>query len=254
MISYRLLAAGTSNANLMNPVPQVVDPYGCPAVSAIMVTRGDLKKIENSLIMFKSQRWRNKEIVVVCESNEKPIKSMLESFELKSVVVNVCDSNLVLGDLRNIGIAASSGEYICQWDDDDLYHPMRISLMMAVLGQSNADAAFLEQWLLYDLRKKKLALSHRRVWEGSVIAKRCAAIIYPSRAKREDTLMVNQLLRSRSVVLVNAPFLYTYCVTGDNTWGPQHMDQIFQKAVKNFSEDEAAAIMKKNPAFNVVLG
>ena len=74
MIPYRLLPAGSFNTELKNPKVQVVDPYGCPAVSAIMVTRGDLKKIENSLIMFKNQRWRNKEIVVVCECNEKSIK------------------------------------------------------------------------------------------------------------------------------------------------------------------------------------
>lgn len=254
MIPYRLLAAGSSNTELNNPFVQAVDPYGSPAVSAIMVTRGDLKKIENSLMMFKNQRWRNKEIVVVCECNEKSIRSMLENYEFKSLVVAVSDSNLVLGDLRNIGIAASSGEYFCQWDDDDIYHPMRISSMMAVLIQSGADAAFLEQWFLYDLRKNKLALSHKRVWEGSVIAKRCAGIIYPSKAKQEDTLMVNQLLKSRSTVLVNAPILYTYCVTGDNTWGPQHMNRLFQRAVKNFSEDEAAAVMERNPAFNLVLG
>ena len=93
-----------------------------------------------------------------------------------------------------------------------------------------ADAAILSQLLLYWYAKDKLALSKKSIWENSIVLKRSAAIVYPSLAKSSDNLMVQQLLLSRNVALVEAPYLYIYCVTGQNTWGADHFQYLFDRA------------------------
>ncbi len=129
--------------------------------------------------MFKCKKWDTNDIIVFWDCKNKLITDMLKTFDIRSTLFAVKQSELLSGNLRNIGIAASSGEYIYQWDDDDLDHPMRISVMMTALSWSNADSTFLDQWLLYDYSKKQPALSHNRVWEGSVVMRRSSAIIYP---------------------------------------------------------------------------
>ena len=253
-VKFKLLQPGQYNSSFSSPRLELAEAlHDSPLVSAIMVTRGDLKKVFNSIQLFNRQNWDRKELIIVTEINEGPIEEMLLNKNTKYKVLAVPAGQFVLGDLRNIGIAASSGDFICQWDDDDLYHPARISVMMSVIRRTGADAAILSQWLMYWYAREKLALSKKSIWEGSIVMKRSAAIIYPSLSKSEDNLMVQQLLLSRNVALVEAPYLYIYCITGQNTWGADHFQYLFDRAELHFDEEKALEIMKSNPAFDGII-
>ena len=77
-----------------------------------------------------------------------------------------------------------------------------------ILKEANADAVFLSQWLLYDQLRSVLALSNRRIWEGTMLAKRSCMPVYPSLPKEEDTLMVAmQLNTQRSLLLLHPLFM-----------------------------------------------
>lgn len=257
-VKFKLLQPGQYNSSFSSPRLELAEAlHDSPLVSAIMVTRGDLKKVFNSIQLFTRQKWERKELIIVAETNEGPIEEILCTKKIKYKVVTApnkgSEGPLLLGDLRNIGIAASSGDFICTWDDDDLYHPARISVMMSVIRRTGADAAILSQLLMYWYAKKKLSLSRQTIWENSIVMKRSSAIIYPSLAKSSDNLMVQQLLLSRNVVLVEAPYLYVYCVTGQNTWEADHFQYLFDRAELHFDEEKALEIMKSNPAFDGII-
>ena len=203
--------------------------YESPLVSALMVTKGETSFVKRAIKLFENQSWSNKELIIISDKKNEEIISVIEESAC-DIKFCLAQDGLTLGDLRNISIARANGEFLIQWDDDDLYHKDRILTMMNVLRESNADLAFLSKWQLYWISKKQLALSPTRMWEGSVIMKRSASIIYPSLNKGEDTAVVTHQIKKHKIALVNAPHLYTYCITGLNTHDENHFKALFNKA------------------------
>src|SRR5687767_2274290 len=54
----------------------------------------------------------------------RAIRKLLNEFTIDAKIVEV--ARAPLGKLRNISIENASGELLCQWDDDDIYHPSRL--------------------------------------------------------------------------------------------------------------------------------
>ena len=77
-----------------------------------------------------------------------------------------------LGRLRNDAIALSKGEYICQWDDDDTYSPLRLYEQWIAIYNSKKKGCILDQWLIYDQINKQMYLSNKRICEGSLIIRK----------------------------------------------------------------------------------
>lgn len=160
-------------------------------------------------------------------------------------------AGLSLGDYRNIAVARANGSYICQWDDDDFYHHDRILAMMTVLQDANVEAAFLCRWLIWWEARETLAISGRRIWEGSLVAKKSAIRIYPAVPRGEDTIMVNNMAQHSRIALVDAPHLYCYTITGSNTWNEQHFERLLQSASKVFKGDKYAKVLGKLECLSV---
>ena len=57
---------------------------------------------------------------------------------------------LTLGELRNLSVQYAQGEYVCQWDDDDYYSPLRLYEQYVNIIQQNKKGCILNQWLIYD--------------------------------------------------------------------------------------------------------
>ena len=217
--------------------------YESPLVSALMVTRGDISLIKRAIKLFENQTWSNKELIIISVNKNEEIISVIEESSCK-VEFHLAPDGLTLGDLRNISVSHSNGEYLILWDDDDLYHKNRILVMMNVIRESNADLAFLSRLQLYWISQNKLALSAERLWEGSVTMKRSASIIYPSLNKGEDTYVVTHQIKKHKIALVHAPHLYTYCITGSNTHDENHFENIYNQG-KIYSSLDAVNIKSK---------
>lgn len=222
-----------------------------PMVSAIMVTRGNIEFINRSIQMFLLQTWPCKELIiatdVVTEELDKLILTSGPDVRLVTLPLG-----LRLGDYRNIAIAKSRGDYICQWDDDDFYDSRRISVQMNILLESSVDIVFLSRWLVWWQAKSLFFISNSRVWEGSLIAKRSALSIYPSLGKEEDTKMVDFMLKHHACSLVDAPTLYCYCITGANTFGQSHFDNMLKHASQVIDVNESQKIISSLDCFSVL--
>jgi glycosyltransferase involved in cell wall biosynthesis len=213
-------------------------------VSCVMVTRGDMDLIYASYSSFKSQSWKNCELVIVCDNVGDELRSLADEDCGKIRLVEVQNGAFTLGDLRNLSVARARGEFICQWDDDDLYDPDRISISMKVLIESSVEAVFLCRWLMWWEKRGLLSISPSRIWEGSLFARKSAISIYPSIAKGEDSVVTDWITKYYSISLIDYPQLYCYRVTGQNTWTINHFEQLFGNSSKAFKADEFITVFK----------
>ena len=218
-------------------------------VSCLMVTRGNMNLIRQSYSSFKSQTWKNRELVIVCAHVSDELRNLAADDEREVRLVEIEDGTFTLGDLRNLSVARSQGEFICQWDDDDLYDPDRISISMKVLIGSSVDAVFLCRLLLWWESRGQLSISSSRVWEGSILARRSVIPIYPSIKKGEDSAVTDWISRYYPISVIDYPQLYCYRVTGYNTSDDKHFEKWFAHSTKVFQKDEFAAVFSL-PCFN----
>jgi glycosyltransferase involved in cell wall biosynthesis len=214
-------------------------PTTTPRVSCVMVTRGRMQFVKHAYRQFKSQLWPNKELVIVSANVTEPLEELASSDS--DIILIGAAKSLPLGELRNLSIARSTGDFICQWDDDDLYDPQRLSISMAILMRASVSAVFLSRLLLWWQRRNLLSISHLRVWEASMVAARSVIPVYPSLAKREDTMVANWITQHHSVALIDHPNLYCYQVTGQNTWNDKHFENMFRDASFTFPPEQVSS-------------
>ncbi|HQT65595.1 MAG: hypothetical protein B7Z75_06030 [Acidocella sp. 20-57-95] len=212
-----------------------------PRVSCLMVSKGNMQFIQSAHRQFKAQTWPNKELVIV-SSNISPALRQLAGAD-PDIVLCEAPAGQSLGELRNISVARASGEFICQWDDDDLYDPQRIAVAMGVLLKASVSAVFLQNLLLWWQARGKLAISVLRLWEGTILAHRSVVPVYPALTKGEDSAVANWITQHHSVALIDCADLYCYRVTGENTWNEAHFEKMFETASRVFAPEEFADVL-----------
>ncbi|WP_158590380.1 glycosyltransferase [Noviherbaspirillum cavernae] len=223
----------------------VVFPGRLPLVSCLMVTRGRLFPSRFAVECFQRQTYANRELVLVCDTPGTEIERHCRELNDPRIRIVYPDApSSSLGELRNLSLRAAQGEWICQWDDDDLYHPQRLDLGMAICQSMQTDALFLSRWLLWSPLARKIGVSGAREWEGSMLARKDSIPAYPALARGEDTAVTQTMIAAGRVVLADAPWLYTYVQTGANTWSDNHFDAIWKAAsfVETTENYEAAML------------
>ena len=202
-----------------------------PLVSCLMVTRGRQFPGRFAVDCFLRQSWPERELVLVCDAPGTEIEAYCRELgDARIRLVFPATPVSSLGELRHLSLEAARGDWSCQWDDDDLYHPDRIALGMQGLMALQADAVFLQRWMLWAPGARRLGVSGAREWEGSMLARRASVPAYPALARGEDTAVMHVMLGRGRVVLLDAPWVYTYVQTGVNTWTAQHFESIWQAA------------------------
>src|SRR6202035_1136436 len=107
-----------------------------------------------------------------------------------------------LGELRNASVAAARGETVCQWDDDDRYHPRRLELQFAAMRVENTEFCFLTDQLHLFIADRtmywddwNLEVHPLTLVEGTMLGSKAALGRYPALARGEDTPLILDLLR-----------------------------------------------------------
>lgn len=206
-----------------------------PKVSALLVTRDTrLELARQSIACFEAQTYPEKELVIVDDGETGELGRYLWGLRSPSLrYVKLASANATLGALRNTAVREASGEYVIQWDDDDLYSPRRISSQMQALRAARADACFLSRWRIWWPRERRLAVSKRRAWEGSILCAKDALPPYDERLRRgEDTPVTLKLASRGRVAYLDAPWLYTYRVHGGNTTPSQGLADHWAQATE----------------------
>lgn len=190
--------------------------------------------LERVIRCFQSQTYPNKELFLLYESDDIVAKNTIAKYHDDKRIMVHCEEVLpkkTLGELRNIAIRNCSGEYFCQWDDDDWFSSNRLEAQYASLG--GHESSVLDQWFIFDSVHKTAYLSNKRLWEGSLLClkeKEPPQGYYPALTRGEDTYLIEQLVLKNKLTLQSSPYLYIYHFYGENTWHSAHWQNIFNSS------------------------
>lgn len=220
-----------------------------PLISCLCITYKRPEFLARAIEFFLHQTHKNKELIIV--HNERDVESLavlkrFNSAEIKSVSL-APPRKLTIGELRNIAIESSTGEYICTWDDDDWHSPHRLTSQLACIQKFKKPASILSRVLMYDNQKNNSYLSTIRAWEFTLMVDKKTLMAHQIRYlpinRAEDYYFVNDLIKHNLVYPLLDPLLYIYHASGINTCEPEHFQRFFSLSEKLLSSQ--TLIIKK---------
>eukprot|EP00746_Dinoflagellata_sp_MGD_P130214 gnl/MRDRNA2_/MRDRNA2_64176_c0_seq3.p1 gnl/MRDRNA2_/MRDRNA2_64176_c0~~gnl/MRDRNA2_/MRDRNA2_64176_c0_seq3.p1 ORF type:complete len:408 (-),score=66.06 gnl/MRDRNA2_/MRDRNA2_64176_c0_seq3:32-1255(-) len=115
-------------------------------------------------MLFDSQAWEDKELVVVETYTDSPSPFFTEKAKEDSRLVYLPfarpnEKDWSIGLKRNICTHMASGEILVNFDDDDIYASRYVSTMVHDMQESNASAVKLCAWYHYDAINRKLGFT-----------------------------------------------------------------------------------------------
>ena len=204
-------------------------------ISCLMITQASrLALAQLAIGDFAAQTHAERELVVLHDGDNvfhSELVALAAAVLHASVTVSHQPPGQTLGALRNAAVAAATGDFVCQWDDDDRYHPERLALQWRALRAADATFAFLTDQLhwfpatgeLYwdDWNREAYPLN---VVQGSLLGRRERMPRYPELARGEDTDVLLKILRKgeRIARLRDAGWCSVYVYHGANTFDGAH--------------------------------
>jgi glycosyltransferase involved in cell wall biosynthesis len=190
--------------------------------------------IKRAIESFKNQSFSKKELIVVyshaADRQVYEIQCLLKGYSY--LFYNISE-NVTLGEARNISIELANGNWVCQWDDDDISHIDRLEYQhnWNLLNDSQASILGSQYHLFENTSKPRLYIENRKKVESAVHSGWCGTIlakkdimrgIYPHMKIEEDMKGLSKL-KNLKVINDNKLFLYyLYSYHGDNTWDLSH--------------------------------
>jgi glycosyltransferase involved in cell wall biosynthesis len=215
-------------------------------VSCLLVTNGARRTLACAIECYARQTYALRELVIVTHPDGlADVNAAVAASGAANVAVHCVGRELTLGDCRNLSIARAAGQVVMQWDDDDLYDPLRITAAVSLLKGTQAAAAMLRRVLVWWPDRRLAAISMSRLWEGSIAVWRDHAPVYPSLPRGEDTIAVECVSTTRAVASYEAALLYVYIIHAGNTWDLPHFEQIIAQAEQVIEGDDYEALTRQ---------
>src|SRR5258708_3350602 len=161
-------------------------------ISCFTVTQeGRLASLARAVADFSRQTERDRELVILHDGSDgfhESATTLARSHDSASIRVVQAPRapKQTLGMLRNAALDAARGDYVCQWDDDDRYHPRRLEVQLGALRVARSDASFLGDQLLFSADAREMYWDD---WSdepypldfvpGTLLARRDAMARYP---------------------------------------------------------------------------
>lgn len=212
---------------------------GLPLVSCLMITTDRLLMAKRSVRCFAEQTYPRAELVIVSAGDRAYRRALEQHLDNCGISGRIVAANAAssLGALRNLSLDAAAGDIICQWDDDDCYHPDRIFRQVEQMTQQAAQACFLTDNLhllksdghLYWIDWTRGAKPEQwfRLFPPTLMMINDDRFRYietgPGAQLGEDLAIAAQLCREVPVAMLDGMgWLYLYIFHGGNTCSRQH--------------------------------
>jgi glycosyltransferase involved in cell wall biosynthesis len=220
-------------------------------ISCLCITRGDRPGLLSEAVSdFVRQTFPDRELVILHDGGEKVharVGAIVAAHAGASIRIERTEPGPRLGELRNVAVARARGEWICQWDDDDRYHPERLRLQWEHAQSEQAAVNYLVDQLHWFGPDNTLFWDDwsgefypMNVIQGTILARRDVMPPYPDIGRGEDTLQTHALLRAeasnafRVSRLRGMGWCYIYRYHGGNVWDAAHHRAI--SAVKRLDQ------------------
>jgi glycosyltransferase involved in cell wall biosynthesis len=208
-------------------------------VSCLMVTLASDERegfVRQAIAAYRAQTYRGRELVIVLDQGPAEAKASIRDHvaALGGDDIRIIEppGPLTLGALRNISWREARGAIVCQWDDDDLYHPERLDRQLAALRESGGQSVCLQEVMQFFPATRRLRLTNWRASPqaakpATLMCLKSAPVRYPEtgpEASLGEDLVVHTQLRSLGGfhALAGAPHLYVYVSHGQNTCSEAH--------------------------------
>lgn len=217
-----------------------------PKVSCLTVTADRKHLMRRSVKCFQNQTYPNKQLVIIDDGDQDldDILASLAADQVKYIKLEKKPEN-TLGKLRNRSLEEADGEFLVQWDDDDWYHPERITTQAKSL-KDGYDACCLSGALMH--LDEEPYMHHPYVGylpdgiPGSIMHRANADIRYPHTRRAEDTVYLNEWMEKKYLQLPNDySHLFIRCYHGNNTWEKNH----FLRRIRNNPKDAILYVWHK---------
>lgn len=232
-----------------------------PKISCLTVTLNRLILLKEAIACYCAQTYPNRELVIVTAGTpryQQAIRDHLRALDRNDIRTVMLDpTNLTLGRQRNIALDAAKGAIICQWDDDDLCHPQRLTAQYEHMARQQARACFMTDQLHFFAERRQLfwldwALGgnlsrHERLIPMTVMAYKDQRFRYPEagvRANRgEDDAFRDAYAQAHDIAeLRDAAPLYVYRYHGKNVTSRAHHQRMIA-----FGTREAGFLTRQEP-------
>jgi hypothetical protein len=205
-----------------------------------MVTRlssDRTQAVRSAVAAFQAQTHQSRELVVVIDpsahaAGRAELETVIRASGPAPIRVVEMPGTPPLGALRNRAIAEAHGDFVCQWDDDDIYHPERLSAQLAALREGGHEALLLQDVLQFFPGRRMLYWTNWRATAagghpGALFMHSGVPVRYPETGPEarlgEDTALAVQLRgRARLGALAGQPHLFAYVSHGANSWDDGH--------------------------------
>jgi glycosyltransferase involved in cell wall biosynthesis len=230
-------------------------------ISCLLVTSpGREAHIRASMTCFAGQTVAQRELVIVHDGDvacQESIVNLASGFPESDIRVFAEAPGQTLGALRNASIGHARYPLICQWDDDDLYHPERLERQQRGLVEAGADFCFLTDQLHLFSDGNLLFWDDWSVetWpgnciQGTLLGRRDRMALYPDLPRGEDTGLLHELVAADRtlVTLSGLGWLYIYIYHGSNAWELEH-----HKAISQWKRLKYDALARRLPLLEAKL-
>jgi glycosyltransferase involved in cell wall biosynthesis len=215
-------------------------PSSLPKISCLTVTLNRLVLLKEAIRCFRDQTYPHKELVIVTNGTaryKQAIRRYIDTLDTPAIrCVALPEDDYTLGKLRNIAVEAAGGDLICQWDDDDLYHPERLRIQFEHLEQNDARACLMTDYLEFFRQEREMFWVNwtnrtqnprHHLLPGTLLMYRDDRFRYPetgpSAVRGEDDDLIDQMYPVIKVsALREAGYLYVYTYHGKNTFPKDH--------------------------------
>ena len=222
--------------------PRVI--HATPLISCLMVTRDRYHLSRHALAAFLAQTYTNSELLIIDDGDcPKLADEVARLNDPRLRFIKPATHNASLGTLRNLAVDEARGDYVCQWDDDDLSDPYRLQIQLAAIQATQTRASFLKRWLIWMPLQKRAMISRERVWEGSMLCEKAIMPRYPERARGEDTPVMEKICAEHATAHLDIPRLYVYVAHGANTWSDEHFEEHWKVTGQRYSGTRYEAVV-----------
>lgn len=102
-----------------------------PLVSAIITTKNRADILPRALDSVLNQTYQNLEVIVVDDGSDDDTPQVIKQYQkIHSIICIRNEKSLGANKARNLGIEEAKGEFVAGLDDDDEWHPTRISMLL----------------------------------------------------------------------------------------------------------------------------
>lgn len=229
-----------------------------PNISCVCVTKNRPDFVRNSIKMYNMQSYDYRDLYILSQGNTQTnteIKEYIDNLNQNDIHFFTVPENVSLGWARNAIVEIAKGPIICQWDDDDIYHPNRLISQYNCLRKNSKNLASLySNFLKFFYHDKKMLwcdwskeeeVSHRFLC-GSIMFKKEVFYMfdnfYPNIGSQSDTEedlnVLEKILKVGEAVAVEEGYQYIYVYHGNNVYDLDHHNltvdttwgkEIFQK-------------------------